>query len=127
MSENGERVNPVFLTDKKGIMGPAGEKYELDFNRESIKFAESKGFVLEDITRAPVTKMPELFYLAFRMHHRYIPKDKTDKFMEAAWDNTLPDNVFSQLSNLFNYAQMSNCITINAEEDEKNEFATVEI
>lgn len=122
-----ENVNAIRLVDKKGILGKPGEVYELDFSRESILFAETKDFELESITKKPVKKIPELFYMSFRMHHKNIAKNKTDEFMEKAWRNTLPESILTRLCLLFNQAQLGNSISLDEEDDGKNEFATVEM
>ena len=56
-----DRVNPVRVTDHD-----TGTVYELDFTRESVKFAENRGFKVDELTVFPVTRIPELFYYAFR-------------------------------------------------------------
>lgn len=78
-----ENVNVIRLTDHKGILGEKETVYELDFSRESVAFAESKGFKVENVAEYPVTNIASLFYYAFRKNHRRVPRDKTDKLMEA--------------------------------------------
>lgn len=68
-----ERVPSIKVTDKRD-----GMVYELDFNREAIKFAEARGFKPEEVAEFPATKFPELFYYAFRMHHRGLSRGQTD-------------------------------------------------
>ena len=72
-----ERIMPAVITDNK-----TGDKYELDFSRDSIRFAENRGFELENVAKFPVTGVADLFFYAFRMHHRNVSRDKTDKLME---------------------------------------------
>ena len=63
MAENAkDRINPIRLTDTD-----SGEVYELNFSRDAVEFAERREFVLEDVTKFPATKVPELFYYAFRI------------------------------------------------------------
>ena len=59
-----DRVKPIVIHDNDHK-----KDYTLEFNRESVKFAEGRGFVLEDVDRFPMTKIPEFFWYAFRMHH----------------------------------------------------------
>ena len=59
-----EKVKPVILhdTDKN-------HDYTLEFSRESIKFAEGRGFKIQDVDDYQMSKVPEFFWYAFRMHH----------------------------------------------------------
>lgn len=123
MSE-AERVNPIRLTDKKGIIGPAGNVYELDFSRESIVFAENRGFKVEEVVAYPVTRISELFYYSFRKNHRKVSREKTDKLMEA-WGG-VTESVLKRLIDLYNQAALSNNIQTD-EDSEKNEMVAVEL
>lgn len=119
-----ERVNPIRLTDKTGIIGPAGEVYELDFSRESIVFAENRGFKVEEVVTYPVTRISELFYYSFRKNHRKVSREKTDKLMEA-WGG-VTESVLKRLVDLYNQAALSNNIQVD-EDAEKNEMVAVEL
>ena len=112
-----ERVNPIRITDQT-----SGEVYELDFNKESVKFAEGRDFVLEEVTRYPVTKMPELFYYAFRMHHKNVSREKTDRIL---FDDLggMPDGMAERLGAL--YGVPFEALT-SGEEKPKNPRMTVE-
>lgn len=72
-------VKPVYVTDND-----TGMEYTLEFTRESIAFAERKGFEISDVSRFPMTKIPELWYYAFRAHHKNLPRDKTDALLDKA-------------------------------------------
>lgn len=124
MSENLERVNSIRLTDNKGIIKNPGEVYELDFSRESIAFAEARGFKIEEVPVYPVTRISDLFYYAFRKKHRSVSREKTDKFMEE-WGG-IPEKVLKRLIELYNQAATANNIQTD-EDAEKNETATVEM
>ena len=114
-----ERVNPARVTDKK-----TGMVYELDFNREAIRFAEIRGFRIDELTTFPVTKIPEFFYYAFRKNHKKVPRDKTDDLLEKM--GGLSPKLLERLIQL--YQQVSIAHTIADEEDlEKNESVTVEL
>ena len=63
MKEN-ERVNPVIIHDTE-----KNRDYTLEFNRETIKFAESRGFKIQDVDDYQMSKIPEFFWYSFRMHH----------------------------------------------------------
>jgi hypothetical protein len=53
----------------------------LEFNRESVKFAEDRGFKISEVGDFPITKIPEFFFYAFRMHHKNVPRSKTDEIL----------------------------------------------
>lgn len=124
MSENLDRVRPIRLTDHKGIIKNPEDVYELDFSRESIAFAEARGFKLENVVEFPVTNISSLFYYAFRKNHRNVSREKTDKFMEA-WGG-VSESVLKRLIDLYNQAATANNIQTD-EDAEKNEMATVEM
>ena len=71
-----ERVSPITLTDEE-----TGKKYTLEFSKESVSFAERKGFVIHDVGDYPMTKVPDLFYYAFHMHHKEVARSQTDKIL----------------------------------------------
>ena len=62
-------------------------QYVLEFNRRTVRFAESKGFPLtpfnaESIVQdMPFTVLEDLFYYAFQMHHQGMSKTLTDKIL----------------------------------------------
>lgn len=73
-----DEMKPIIITDNE-----SGVKYTLEFNRKSVEKAEKNGFKLDDVKDYPVTKVPELFYYAFLMHHGGITKEKTDSLFLA--------------------------------------------
>lgn len=114
-----ERIPSAHITDNE-----TGVKYELDFNRESIAFAERHEFALEDVARYPSTGVANLFYYAFRMHHKSVSREKTDKLMEK-WGG-LPEKLISRLIDLYKQAQTVGTI-LTTEEAEKNAAVTLEL
>ena len=96
--EENEKIRPLILHDEE-----AGTDYTLEFSRESVRFAESRGFAIGDVDRFPMTKTYELFYYAFRMHHRNIPREKTDKIIDEDWGGIagIPDGVLERLGMLY--------------------------
>ena len=85
-------MKPIVLKNKD-------TEYTLEFNRESVVFAEMRGFKIEDVSDYPMTKIPELFFYAFRMHHKNIARDKTDKILEEI--GGLPDGFVARLVELY--------------------------
>ena len=74
--EVNEQVKPIIIHDTENQVD-----YTLEFNRESIRFAEQRGFDIDDVSKYPMTKIPELFYYAFRMHHKNVSREKTDRIL----------------------------------------------
>ena len=115
-----ERVNPIRITDKK-----SGEVYELDFDKSAILFAEGRGFELDEVAKFPVTKLPELFYYAFRMHHKGLSKGQTDALYERL--GGFSPAFLERLVTLYNQAQLSNNVVDDTEEMGKNGNMAVEL
>ena len=114
-----ERVNPLRVNDNKN-----GIAYELDFSRESIRFAENRGFELGDVTKLPVTKIPEFFYYAFRKNHKNVSRKQTDDLLDAMGGLTTP--VVERLIQLYNQAGLAHVLT-SEEDAAKNSDVTVEL
>jgi hypothetical protein len=114
-----ERITPIKYTDKD-----TGNVYELDFCRESVKFAEARGFKTEDVSDYPVTKIPEFWFYAFRMHHKAMAKNQTDALLEKM--GGLTPNITERLVDLYNQAATSNIIQ-DDEDLAKNARVTVEL
>ncbi len=114
-----ERINPVRITDCD-----TGNVYELDFSRESVRFAEQRGFKLEEVNDFPVTKFSELFYFALRKNHKSLSKEKADKLYEKLGGMT--EKLLIRLIQLYQQAAVSNNLQ-DEEELEKNEHVTVEL
>ena len=114
-----ERIPSVIATDNK-----TGKKYELDFNRDSVRFAENRGFELENVAKFPVTGISDLFFYSFRMHHPKMSRANTDALMES-WGG-VSEKLLERLILLYQQAQTSN--TIQTDEDaEKNAGVTLEL
>ena len=78
MSESArEKVKPIVLRNTE-----TNDEYVLEFNKDSVRFAEDRGFRLVDLDNFPATKIPEFFFYAFRMHHKNVQRNKTDKMLE---------------------------------------------
>lgn len=113
-----ERINPIRITDKD-----TGDVYELDFNRDSITFAEGRGFKLGDVGDFPQTKFRELFYYAFRMNHKRLSLEKVDKIYDKL--GGLTGKMLERLVELYQQALAANSIQ-DEEELEKNVHVAVE-
>ena len=118
MSKN-DRIQPIKLTDND-----TNETYELDFSRDSIRFAEQRGFKVDEVTDYPVTKFPEIFFYAFRMHHKNLSRTQTDELYEKLGGYT--PKFLERLIMLYNQAALANNI-VEDEDAAKNAHMTVEM
>ncbi len=90
-----EKIEPVTLTDND-----TGMKYVLEFDRDSVKFAEARGFNIEKISAAPMTYIPDFFFYAFRMHHKNVSREKTDRMLFEDLEG-MPDGMLERLGQLW--------------------------
>ena len=70
------RVKPIVIKDGKNK-----REYTLEFDRDSVRFAESRGFKLEDVDQYSMTKVPEFFWYAFRMHHKSVAMNQAEAIL----------------------------------------------
>lgn len=112
-----KRVKPIILRFEDG------REYTLEFNRETVRFAEQRGFDINDLNKYPMTKLPELFYYSFRMHHMNVSRAETDRILFDELHG-LPNGVAERLGELYGapFAALSNDTG-----DEKNSKVTVEM
>ena len=117
-TEQNEQVNPIIIHDIENAID-----YTLEFSRESVRFAESRGFNIDDVGRYPMTKIPELFFYSFRMHHKNVSREKTDRIL---FDDLggMPDGMAERLGAL--YAAPFEALSNNGKEG-KNPKMTVEM
>ena len=116
-----EKVKPIILHDTEN-----GQDYTLEFTKESVKWAESRGFSLDDLDRYPMTKIYELFFYAFRAHHKFVSRERTDRIIDEAWGGIggIPEGVIERLGQL--YAEPFNGMA-KANGEGKNATVTVEL
>ena len=114
-----DRVNPIKITDES-----TGQVYELDFIRESVRFAEARGFKADEIAVFPVTRIPELFYYAFRKNHKNVARSQTNALLDKM--GGLSASVLERLSQLYSQAALTNVIAAD-EDAAKNAEVTVEL
>ena len=114
-----EHINPMRVTDNdKGVT------YELDFSRDAVRFAENRGFEVDTVLKFPVTRIPELFYYAFRKNHKNVSKSQTDDLLERLGGLTGP--MLERLIQLYNQAALTHVIAMD-DEAPKNATVTVEL
>ncbi len=117
-----ERVRPIVITDTE-----TNQKYTLEFSRESVSFAEQRGFILDEIDKFPQTKVREFFYYAFRMHHKNLAKANTDKLIEKWWGEIgdIPEEVIFRLGEL--WVQTYTSYGTDEDNEGKKSKATIEM
>lgn len=120
-----DRVQPIRITDKLGVLGKAGEVYELDFNRESAVYATEHGIDIgEENTSERLRRIPDLFYCAFRKNHKKIPREKIDKLRKE--NNGLKTDFITRLYSLLSQALAADVINVE-DGEEKNAAMDVEL
>ena len=87
-------VDPIILKDTE-----SGKEYRLEFDKETVKWAEARGFNIEDLSKYPMSKTEELFYYAFRKNHKNVSLERAQKLLEGI--GTLPDEFMKRLIELY--------------------------
>lgn len=114
-NEINEEIRPIIIHDGDVV-------YTLEFNRDSVRFAEARGFSIDKVSDLPMTYIPDLFFYAFRMHHKNISREKTDRILFDEMKG-LPDGMLERLGQL--YALPFEALT-QSEDKPKNSKVTVE-
>lgn len=112
-----QTVKPIVLRNDRG------DVYVLEFNRDTVKFAEARGFkaqALED--GVSISNMEDLFFYAFHMHHPAVSKANTDHILYDELGG-FPEGMLERLAEL--YMVPFNTL-IQDEEKAKNSKMTVE-
>ena len=112
-----EEIRPITIEDSE-----TQAIYTLEFNAESVRFAESRGFDIDEVPKFPVSRIPELFYYAFRMHHKMLPKEKVDKIYDEILP--LPEGFLARLQTLY-LIPLKEMFPSNEGEERKNTRMTV--
>ena len=118
MGNENTAIKPIIIRDEE-----KGAVYTLEYSRETVKWAESRGFDISDVERFPMIKFPELFYYAFRMHHRNISRQQTDKILDEI--GGISKALSERLGQL--YAAPYTTLFTDDEETPKNAKMTVEL
>ena len=97
MSDRKEPVRPLVLRDTE-----TGMTYTLEFSRDTVRYAEGRGFKYADVADFPMTGIYDLFWYAFRMHHKNISREKTDRIIDD-WGGieNIPEGVLERLGQLY--------------------------
>ena len=96
-------INPIKIFDDE-----KAKEYTLEFDLSVVKYAENRGFSIGDVERFPATKIPELFWYAFRKHHPEMAKANTDKLLEDLGGiGGLSEEFMERLGGLYQQAVLS--------------------
>lgn len=116
--ENKNAVKPIIIKDPDH-----GQTYTLEFSRDTVRFAEGRGFDISDVAKFPMSKIPELFYYAFRMHHKNLSRSQTDAILFDGLGG-VPEGLMERLGQL--YAAPFDTLMLD-EGEAKNGTMTVEL
>ena len=100
-----------------------GESYTLEFDRDSVRFAESREFNVNNVAIYPQTNVPALFFYAFRKNHKRVSRDMTDKLLTRM--GGLTEEQLVRLVALYMVPQKA--LVDGSEEVQKNAGVTVEL
>ena len=91
-------VKPIIITDNS-----TKKEYTLEFSRETVRFAEQRGFRIDDVEAYPMTKVYELWFYAFRMHHKALSKQQTDDLLDKWFGGigNLPASIMERLGEIY--------------------------
>lgn len=106
-------INPIKITDKE-----ENKIYVLEFDRASVKFAESQGFVFNTALKgtAPLTATTDLFYYSFRKNHKDVTREKAEEILFKKLKG-LSGEMLTRLYELYAYTLSTLVCDINAEEN----------
>ena len=118
MANKKERINPMVIRDSE-----TSEVYTLEFTRDTVRWAESRGFDASQISTYPMTRIPELFFYAFRKNHKNVARSKTDELLFDKLGGLQPEYL-ERLMQLYTQPYDS---VITDESAEKNAKVVVEL
>ena len=109
-----KRIEPILIKDKE----TEEVLYTLDFTRNTVSMAERRGFVLDDVTKFPLTGCRDLFYWALQAHHRNLRRDQADELFDSL-GGIEAEGLMKRLYELYNQAILSG--------NEKNSKLTLQL
>ncbi len=113
-----EKVNPIIVHDLEN-----NKDYTIEFNRDTIKFAEGRGFRLRDVDDFPMTKIPEFFWYGLRMHHPKVSLVDAERLLDRL--GGMSEAMGRRMAELWDAPFAS--LAPDEDGDEKNVRVTVEI
>ena len=92
---------------------------------DGVKSAtQQAGFDIEELSAKPMTRIPELFYYAFKMHHAFINKKETDRILAEEFGG-LKEEELVRLAEL--YSAPYNTLVFTEEDGEEKNVRRVTI
>lgn len=70
-----------------------GKEYTIGFTRDSVKYAEARGFKIDEFDSKILTNTEALFYYSFRANHPEVTKEEADKILYDEFCGLSPDEV----------------------------------
>lgn len=127
MSEFEAKNEKEIIRPARVKYNPTDEEYELDFDRESVVFAQRSGFVIDDIDSKPNIVIPELFYYAMRKNHKRLARNQVEAIRKKLFPDGIPQMLLRRLTDLYYQAAYTELIYDEEEEPEKNSQTVVEL
>ena len=118
LADEVDELRPIVITDNE-----TGDQYTLEYDAESVSYAEGRQFKINDVEDYPVTGIRDLFVYAFRKHHKMLPREKAIRIYELT--KPLPQGCVERLIKMF--MSPYNGIVVAKGEERKNERMTVEM
>lgn len=121
-NESIEEVRPI------EIILENGDKYTLEFDRDTVKWAEQRGFRgnpangYAPLMDTPITFTEDIFFYSFHMHHKSVTKQFTDNMLYNVLKG-MPEGMLERLMTL--HALTYNALVNNDEDDSKNSGVVV--
>lgn len=118
-SKEANEIRPVVLTDENG------KRYTLEFDAESVKYAQERGFNSSEVDTKPMVVIPQLFRYAFRKNHKSVSTFVIDTIWKELTEDGMPEGLIERLMLL--YIKPMECLMSKEEDDGKNSRVTVEL
>lgn len=107
-----DKINPIKIKIEEDDI-----VYTLEFSRETVIFTNNQGFVRSQFYDRFEEMLPILFYGAFRMHHKKVSRNETDRILNEVLRG-LKEDELSRLLEL--YLAPRNAL-IRDEDDEEDD------
>lgn len=117
-TKEANEIRPVVLTDENGKV------YTLEFDAESVKYAQERGFNSSEIDVKPMVVIPQLFKYSFRKNHKNVSNYVIDTIWKELTEDGMPEGLIERLMLL--YVKPMECLATK-EDSGKNSRVTVEL
>lgn len=71
------------MASKKITIEHNEKKYVLEYTKDTVRLIERRGFVIDDVTNAPMTNIPLLVAGAFLANHKYLSQAVIDDIYDS--------------------------------------------